>query len=364
MHPLFTPFDLGLLRLPNRIVIPPMCQYSASDGKAGDWHRFHWGNLGVSGAGLFIVEATAVLPEGRISSVDLGLWSDAQEEAMAEVLGSSASFVSVPFGIQLAHAGRKASTRVPWVGGGRLPLPEGGWVPTAPSPLPYAAQDEAPEALDAAGIRRVVEAFAASARRARRLGFPLVELHAAHGYLLHQFLSPLANRRRDAYGGSLENRMRLTLEVFEAMRAVLPDRVLGVRISATDWVEGGWDLEQSVELARVLQGMGCEFIDVSGGGLSPLQRLDPAPGYQVPYAARIKAETGLPTMAVGLITEPGHAGNILERGEADLVAVGRGHLFDPRWAWRAARELGGRVEAPPQFWRALPQGCPSLFRGQ
>ncbi|WP_005037690.1 NADH:flavin oxidoreductase/NADH oxidase [Holophaga foetida] len=362
MDPLFTPFALGCLTLPNRIVIPPMCQYSATDGRAGDWHRMHWGSLGVSGAGLLIVEATAVLPEGRISPQDIGLWSEDTEDAMRDVLDSIRSFSRVPLGIQLAHAGRKASCRSPWMGGGQANAVEGGWRPVAPSALPFAEEDCEPSVLDAQGIRRVVEAFAQSALRARRLGFQAIELHAAHGYLLHQFLSPLSNHRSDAYGGSLENRMRLTLEVFEAMRELLPDRALGVRISATDWVEGGWDLEQSVVLAKALKARGCDYIHVSGGGLSPLQKIPLGPGYQVSLAARIKAEAGLPTIAVGLVTEPQQAAAIVATGEADLVAVGRAMLYDPRWPWHAAAALGEQVDAPPQYWRSQPHGLKNLFK--
>lgn len=362
MDPLFTPFKLGSMVLPNRIVIPPMCQYSARDGKAGEWHRMHWGSLGVSGAGLLIVEATAVLPEGRISPLDLGLWSDDTEGAMGEVLEGIGGYIQVPLGIQLAHAGRKASCRPPWIGGGQTPLAEGGWRPLAPSPLPFSEGDCEPEVLDEAGIRRVTAAFVEASVRARRLGFQAIELHAAHGYLLHQFLSPLSNQRTDRYGGSLENRMRLVLQVFEAMRQVLPDRALGVRISATDWVEGGWDLEQSIALAAALKAKGCDYIHVSGGGLSPLQKFSLGPGYQVSLAAQIKAEVGMPTIAVGLITEPQQAAAIVATAEADLVAVGRGFLYDPRWAWHAAAALGEQVLAPPPYWRSRPHGVPDIFK--
>jgi len=272
------------------------------------------------------------------------------------------SFLQIPLGIQLGHAGRKASCRVPWLGGGQLPEGEGGWRPVAPSPLSFNGGDQEPASPDGEGIRRVIEAFTQAALRAKRLGFEVVEMHAAHGYLLHQFLSPLANIRTDAYGGSLENRMRLPLEVFEALRGALPDQVLGVRISATDWVEGGWDLEQSLAFASALKARGCDYIHVSSGGLSPLQKIHLGPGYQVPFAARIKAETGLPTIAVGLITEPQQAASIIATGEADMVAVGRGMLYDPRWGWHAAAALGETIEAPPQYWRCQPRELKDLFR--
>lgn len=362
MDPLFTPFALGSHTLANRIVIPPMCQYSAKDGKAGDWHRMHWGSLGVSGAGLLLVEATSVLPEGRISPEDLGLWSDETEEALRRVLESIRPFIQVPMGIQLAHAGRKASCWAPWKEAGQISAAEGGWRPVAPSALPFAEGDCEPSVLDGQGIRQVIEAFTQAALRARRLDFKVVELHAAHGYLLHEFLSPLSNQRTDAYGGSLENRMRLVLETFESMRGVLPDQALGVRISAMDWVEGGWDLEQSVLLAKALKTRGCDYIHVSGGGLSPHQKIRLGPGYQVGLAARIKAETGLPTISVGLITEPQQAAAIVATGEADLVAVGRAMLYDPRWPWHAAAALESQVDAPPQYWRSQPQGVKDLFR--
>ena len=271
---LFSPIDIGPLHLPNRIVVAPMCQYSSSDGAACDWHSQHWANLALSGAGLVIVEATAVEPRGRISWADLGLWDDATEAAFAQSLATVRRWSPARMGVQLAHAGRKASTLKPWEAGGGV-IPAGdprGWTTRAPSAIPFRESDPAPEAMDADGIADIVRAFADSAQRAVRLGLDLIELHAAHGYLLHQFLSPLSNRRTDVYGGSLENRMRLVLQVFDAIKAVLPaSMAFGIRISATDWVEGGWDLAQSIELAKALDARGCHYIPVSSGGLHPAQ---------------------------------------------------------------------------------------------
>jgi 2,4-dienoyl-CoA reductase-like NADH-dependent reductase (Old Yellow Enzyme family) len=363
MSILFSPYRLGNLSLDNRIVIAPMCQHSAVNGEAGEWHLIHLGGLALSGAGLLIVEATAVEPVGRISPADLGLWSDATEAALGGVLGAVRRHSGMPVAIQLAHAGRKASTRVPWEGGGQLAPGDGGWRTVAPSPLPFAAGYGPPAALEAAGLARIREAFAAAARRAGRLGVDAVEVHAAHGYLLHQFLSPLANQREDAYGGSLENRLRYPLEVFDAVRAAFPaDRPVGIRISASDWVEGGWDIGQSVAFARQLARRGCAYLHVSSGGLSPLQQIPAEPGFQVPFAQRIRHETALPTIAVGLITEPEQAESIVASGQADLVALARAMLYDPRWPWHAAAQLGAWVEAPPQYWRCQPQGQPGLFR--
>ncbi|WP_407702868.1 NADH:flavin oxidoreductase/NADH oxidase [Thiobacillus sedimenti] len=360
---LFSPVSLGTLTLRNRIVISPMCQYSADAGRATDWHLIHLGHLALSGAGLMFIEATAVAPEGRISPDDLGLWSDDTEAALAQVLESVRRHASTPIAIQLAHAGRKASTAAPWAGGQQLAPDQGGWQTLAPSALPFDATELPPLALDEAGLARIRDAFVDAARRAHRLGLDAIELHAAHGYLLHQFLSPLSNRRDDRYGGTLENRMRFPLEVFDAVRAVLPAGFpLGVRISATDWVDGGWDLEQSVAFARELQRRGCAFIDVSSGGLSPLQQIAVGPGYQVPFAERIRHEAGMPTITVGLITEAAQAEAIVAGGQADLVALARGMLYDPRWPWHAAAELGAQVEAPKQYWRSQPRPFAKLFR--
>lgn len=362
MSALFSPLSLGQLALRNRIVIAPMCQYSAVHGEATDWHLIHLGHLALSGAGLLIIEATGVEPEGRISPADLGLWSDATEAALARTLKSVRAYSDMPIAIQLAHAGRKASTGVPWEGGGQLAPEHGGWCTVAPSPLPFTDGDAPPEALDASGLARIREAFADAARRAASLAIDAIEVHAAHGYLLHQFLSPLANTRGDAYGGDLENRMRYPLEVFDAVRAAFPaDKPVGIRISASDWVEGGWDVEQSTAFAKELKRRGCAFIHVSSGGLSPRQAIPVAPGYQVDFARRIREATGLVTIAVGLITEPEQAEAIVASGQADLVALARGMLFDPRWPWHAAASLGARVTAPPQYWRSAPHGLAGLF---
>lgn len=363
MSLLFSPISLGKLSLENRIVISPMCQYSAEDGAASDWHRIHLGHLALSGAGLLIIEATAVEPEGRISPADLGLWSDETERALGGVLDATRKYSSMPIAIQLAHAGRKASTHVPWEGGKSIPSHAGGWRTFAPSALPFTDGDETPIALDAAGLQRIRDGFAAAARRADRLGIDAIELHAAHGYLLHEFLSPLSNRREDAYGGSLDKRMRFPLEVFDAIRANFdPARPVGIRVSATDWVDGGWDIEQTAVFAKELEKRGCAFIDVSSGGLSPLQKIPLKPGYQVPFAERLRRETGMPTITVGLITEAGHAEEIIASGQADMVALARGMLYDPRWPWHAAAQLGAQVDAPPQYWRSQPREVKDLFR--
>ena len=363
MSTLFSPIALGRRMLDNRIVVAPMCQYSADEGRATDWHLIHLGHLALSGAGLMFIEATAVAPEGRISPDDLGLWSDETEAALARVLQSVRTYSSIPIAIQLGHAGRKASTAVPWAGGQHLAPNRGGWQTLAPSALPFAADDTPPRALDEAELQRIRNDFASAAQRAQRLGLDAIELHAAHGYLLHQFLSPLSNVRDDRYGGTLENRMRFPLEVFDAVRAAVPaDTPVGLRLSATDWMDGGWDLEQSVIFARELQQRGCAFIDVSSGGLSPLQQIPVAPGYQVPFAERIRQETGLPTIAVGLITEPEQADAIVSTGQSDLVALARGMLYDPRWPWHAAAKLGAQADAPKQYWRSQPQAFKNLFK--
>ncbi len=362
---LFSPVTLGPLTLSNRIVIAPMCQYSAEDGRASDWHAQHLGNLAQSGAGLLILEATAVEPRGRISHADLGLWDDGTEAALAQVLASVRRWSPMPLGIQLGHAGRKASTARPWDGGRQLPADDArGWPTVAPSPLPFHANDPAPQALDEAGIAEVVAAFAASAVRAERLGFELIEIHAAHGYLLHQFLSPLSNRRTDGYGGSLPNRLRLLVEVFDAVREAVSDKVsVGVRISANDWVEGGWDVVQSEALAQVLDARGCNFLHVSSGGLDERQKISVGPGYQVPFAAAIKAKKlRMPVIAVGLITEPEQAESILRHNQADAIALARGILYDPRWPWHAAAALGDSVVPAPQYLRCEPREARNVFR--
>ena len=364
MSRLFSPLDLGPLSLANRIVIAPMCQYSSEDGRATDWHAFHWPNLAQSGAGLAIIEATAVEPRGRISWADLGLWDDTTEAAFARALAATRRYSSMPIGVQLAHAGRKASTHRPWDDHGAQIAPDAphGWQTVSASALAYSEGQHPPLALDQAGIDAIVAAFADSARRAVRLGLDLIEIHAAHGYLLHQFLSPLSNRREDAYGGSQENRMRLVLQVFDAIKAVVPDTmVVGIRISATDWMEGGWDLAQSTALAKALDARGCHFIHVSSGGLHPAQKITLEPGYQVPFAAAIKQQVAMPVIAVGLITEPQQAEDILLQDRADAIGLARGILYDPRWPWHAAAPLGARIAVAPQYLRSAPREYAASF---
>ena len=364
MSRLFEPLALGALNLPNRIVIPPMCQYSAEEGSAQDWHLIHLGQLAISGAGLLIVEATAVSAESRITPGDLGLYSDANEAALARVVGAVRKLSEIPLAIQLAHAGRKASSRRPWEGGQQIPLAGEGWVAYAPSALAHLPGEEPPVALDRAGLDKVREDFVATARRADRLGFDGIELHGAHGYLLHEFLSPISNRREDEYGGSFENRIRFPLEVFDAVRAaVSPHKPVWLRLSGTDWVEGGWDIEQACAFARELEKHGAAATHVSSGGVSPQQKITLAPGYQVALARAIKQATNTPVIAVGLITEPEEAEEIIAAGDADAVAVGRAALYDPRWPWHAAAKLGAEVTAPPQYWRSQPRQFKALFKG-
>jgi 2,4-dienoyl-CoA reductase-like NADH-dependent reductase (Old Yellow Enzyme family) len=354
---LFTPYKLRKLELANRIVVSPMCQYSAVDGCATDWHLLHWGQLLQSSAGMFTIEATAVSAIGRITYGCLGLYDDACEKALGERLAIARKQAPpMPVAIQLAHAGRKGSSQVPWEGGQLIPVTHGGWTPVAPSAIPQLEHEAPPSALDATGIARVRREFVATAKRAARLGLDALELHCAHGYLLHEFLSPLSNRRDDAYGGSLENRMRFPLEVFAAVRDAWPqDKPIGVRISATDWVDGGWTIEDSIALARRLQAAGCDWVDTSSGGISPAQKIPLGPGYQVPLAREIRRATGIATMTVGLITEARQAEAIVASGDADLVAMARAMLWDPRWPWHAAATLGAEVRAPEQYWRAPPR---------
>jgi 2,4-dienoyl-CoA reductase-like NADH-dependent reductase (Old Yellow Enzyme family) len=363
MSRLFEPFRIGELALANRIVIAPMCQYSASEGSAGDWHLIHLGQLALSGAAMLIVEATAVSAEGRITAGDLGLYSDANEAALARVLGAVRAQSPIRLGMQLAHAGRKASSRAPWDGGAQVPLGQpGSWPAVAPSAVPHAPGEQAPLALDDAGLQKVRDDFARAATRAARLGLDGLEIHAAHGYLLHQFLSPIANHRSDAYGGSLDNRMRFPLEIFDVVRAAFPaGKPVWARISATDWVPGGWDIDGTVALSQALKARGCAAIHVSSGGVSPQQKIAIGPGYQVPFAQRVKAEVGLPTIAVGLITEPEQAEAIVASGEADAVSLARAMLYDPRWPWHAAARLGAQVVAPKQYWRSQPREYKDLF---
>jgi len=352
---LFTALRLGPLELPNRIVVAPMCQYSADDGCANPvWHRQHWAQFALSGAGLVVVEATGVERIGRITHTCLGLYSDACEAAMAREL-SAVKRLAVPgtrFGIQLAHAGRKASAQRPWEGGKPLGPTEDPWPTVAPSAIPFDAGWHTPTALDDAGIVRVREAFVAAARRAVDIGFDEVELHMAHGYLLHEFLSPLSNRRTDRYGGSLENRLRFPLEVARAVRAVVPAHMaLGARITGTDWVEGGWTVEDAIVLAKELKAVGADFVCVSSGGVHGGIRVPVEPGYQVPLAARVRHGSGIATRAVGLIADAEQAERIVASGQADQVALARALLDNPRWVWHAADRLGAKIAYPPQYAR-------------
>ncbi len=364
MPHLFDPLRIGELELENRIIIAPMCQYSADNGSATDWHLIHLGSLSLSGAGMLITEATAVSPEGRISPEDLGLYSDANEAALARVLSAIRKHSPIPVASQLAHAGRKGSSEPPWAGGNQIPPDKPrGYTTVAPSPIPHSEDEHAPHALDDAGLQRVRDDFAKATERAARLGFDGIEIHMAHGYLLHQFLSPLSNQRKDAYGGSLENRMRFPLEIYDIVRKAFPaNRPVWARISATDWVDGGWDIEGSIALANALKAKGTPAIHVSSGGLSPHQKIALGVGYQVPFAEQIKSATSLTTIAVGLITEPQQADEIISSGKADAIALARAMLYDPRWPWHAAAQLGAQATAPPQYWRCQPHEFKDLFK--
>ncbi|MGD9905131.1 MAG: NADH:flavin oxidoreductase/NADH oxidase [Vicinamibacterales bacterium] len=359
MSRLFSPLPLRGVTLRNRVGVSPMCQYSSRDGFADDWHLVHLGQFAVGGAGLVMTEATAVVPEGRISPHDLGLWDDAHVESLQRIARFVAAQGAVP-GMQLAHAGRKASTKRPWEGHGAVAPEDGGWTDVmAPSAVAFSDTYPQPHALSLDGIARVVAAFRAAARRAVAAGFRLLEIHAAHGYLLHQFLSPLSNRRDDAYGGALANRARLCLEVVAAIRAQVPDGLpLSVRISATDWVDGGWTVEESIALARWLAAAGVDLVDVSSGGLSSAQRIAIGPGYQVPFARQVRDGAGVATAAVGLITEPAQAEAIVTGGDADLVLLAREFLRQPHWPLLAAHTLGADVAWPAQYERAHPGGAP------
>jgi 2,4-dienoyl-CoA reductase-like NADH-dependent reductase (Old Yellow Enzyme family) len=361
---LFKPIRVRNLDLTNRIVIAPMCQYSAENGLMNDWHLMHLGQLANSGAALVTIEATAVLPEARITWADVGLYNDETEAAMRRTLEGVRKWSNVPIAIQLNHAGRKASTDTPWVGGAQLaPDDAHGWQTEAPSAVAFLDDYVPPTALDREGLARIRDAFAAAAVRAARLDIDVVQLHGAHGYLLHQFLSPISNQRTDEYGGSLENRMRFPLEVFDAVRAAFPaDRPVTMRVSATDWVEGGWDLEQTVVFARALEDHGCDAIHVSTGGLDAAQKIPVGPSYQVPFARAVKAAVKMPVVAVGLITEAEQAEAIVATGDADMIALARTVLFDPRWPWHAAAQLGGQIHHPPkQYLRSQPTRFRHLF---
>jgi len=361
---LFTPLRIRNLEIENRIVIAPMCQYSAEEGCMTDWHTLHLGQLALSGAGLLTIEAASVSPEGRITYADVGLYDDKTEEAMGRVLATIRKWSDIPVGIQLAHAGRKASTYKPWEKSGQIPPDQqGGWQTLAPSAVPYTEGYTIPTALDSKGLAEIRDQFASAAKRAARLGIDLIQIHAAHGYLLHQFLSPLSNKRTDEYGGSLENRARFPLEIFDAVREVFPsDKPISVRISATDWVEGGFNLEEAVAFSKMLEARGVDVIHVSSGGLHPDQKIEVYPGYQVPLARAVKAAVNIPVVAVGLITDPEHAESIVASGDADVIGIARGALYNPRWPWHAAAELGAQVRAPDQYLRCQPHTLKDLFK--
>jgi len=356
MPHLFDSFTIRDLEFSNRMFVSPMCEYSSVDGYANDWHLVHLGSRAVGGAGLVLTEATAVLPEGRISPQDLGIWKDEHVDPLKRIVSFIHEQGSVA-GMQLAHAGRKASTQRPWEGDGVVPETEGGWQNVmAPSAIHFADNYPAPQALTVDGIRQVVRAFADAARRACDAGFRVIEIHAAHGYLIHEFLSPLSNHRDDTYGGSFENRTRLIREIVAAVRSSWPKGApLFVRISATDWVEGGWDLKQSIELARSLKQLGVDLIDCSSGGTVPHAKIPAGPGYQTPFAQRIRHEAEILTGAVGMITSPVQAEQIIGTGQADAILIAREFLRDPYWPLRAATELGQSISWPVQYLRAAPR---------
>lgn len=359
MPHLFEALSLRRVRLSNRIIVSPMCEYSSVDGFANEWHFVHLGSRAVGGAAVVFTEATAVTPEGRISPDDLGIWSDRHAEAIAPIVrfvhGQRACA-----GMQLAHAGRKGSTLAPWKGHGAVAPEDGGWQPVGPGDEPFAAGFPVPRALGTEEIPQIVGAFRDAARRARAAGMDVVEIHAAHGYLIHEFLSPMSNHRTDAYGGTFENRIRLCLEVVDAVRSVWPESLpVFIRISATDWVEGGWDIEQSVELCRRLRGRGVDLVDCSSGGNVANAHIPLGSGYQTPFAERIRRDAGIATGTVGLITSPAQADHVVRTGQADCVLLARELLRDPYWPLRAARELGHSVPWPSQYLRAAPPGTPA-----
>ena len=362
---LFSEFTLnspsGPLTLANRTVVAPMCQYSAHEGQASDWHLMHWGNLLNSGAGMFIIEATGVTPTGRITPFCLGLWDDATAAALDDKLNRARRLAPhMPVCIQLAHSGRKGSSAAPWQGGQLLDAAHGGWAIQGPSALAQLPQEPPPSALSVADMVAIKTAFVKAAERAAAMGIDAIELHSAHGYLLHQFLSPIANQRSDAYGGNFDGRTRFPMEVFQAVRAVFKG-ALGMRISATDWVDGGWTPEETADFSLQLQQAGADFVHISSGGVSPQQKIVLGPDYQVPFAKLVKQKTKLPTMTVGLITTPQQAEDIVARGDADLVAMARAFLYKPRWAWEAAAALNGHVQASPQYWRCMPREAQTIF---
>ena len=356
---LFTPFAIGHMTLTNRVTIAPMCQYSAVDGSMTDWHLMHLGMLAISGASMLLIEATGVTPEGRITRHCTGLYSDDNERAMKRVIDYCRSISPIRIGVQIGHAGRKASAHRPWEGRSFLEQGEGAWETVAPSPIPLAAGWPAPRELTRTGMDGVTQAFVAAAQRAAHAGVDFLEVHSTHGYLLCEFLSPLSNARTDEYGGSLENRMRFPLEVFCAVRAAFPpDKPIGAKISGTDFAAGGWMPEDAVAYARALREAGCDYVTVSGGGVVLDAKVPVAPGYQVPYAERVKKETGITTGAVGLITDPQQAEEIIATGKADFVSLARAMLFNPRWPQHAAIALGAETRYAPQYARAAPTAWP------
>ncbi|CAK7193525.1 NADPH dehydrogenase [Commensalibacter sp. Nvir] len=365
---LFEPWSIENLRLENKIVIPPMCQYSAEHGKMTDWHRIHIGSMLKSGAGLFIVEATAVSPEGRITPYCVGLWNDETQEAMQKMLHSVRKYSSMPIAIQLAHAGRKASTYEPWKAKEQAeraipPSDPLSWQTIAPSALPYEPEDPIPQAMSSDALERIKRAFVDSALRSEALGFQGIELHMAHGYLFHEFLSPLTNKRDDQYGGSLENRMRFPLEVYQAVKEKISNTIpLWVRISATDWTENGWNLEDSIVFCKALKKHGCPLIHVSTGGLSPQQKIPAGPGFQVYFSQEIRKHASIPTIAVGLIDQAKQAETILACQQADAVAIGRAILANPHWPWIAAEQLNRKIHTAPQYWRGKTNPKADIFK--
>lgn len=361
---LFEPIQFGNLELSNRVIIAPMCQYSADNGLPTYWHAQQWGTYALSGAGMVIIEATAIQENGRISYLDLGLWNDIQRDQIKSLLMQVKQYSPVPFAIQLAHAGRKASTDLPWRERGQFsPSHVNGWQTVSASSLPFNAQEDiAPTELSVKEIHQIQLDFAAAAKRAVDAGFDLIEIHAAHGYLLHQFLSPLSNERNDEYGGSFENRIRMTLETFQVIKQAVPKEYpIGVRISATDWVDGGWDIESSIGLAKALEVLGAAYIHVSSGGLHSAQKIEIKSGYQVPFAQAVKQAVSIPVIAVGLITEASNAEEILQLEQADAIAIARAQLYDPRWTWHAAAALGATIQIAPQYLRCQPHGLKQIF---
>jgi 2,4-dienoyl-CoA reductase-like NADH-dependent reductase (Old Yellow Enzyme family) len=356
---LFTPLAIGRMELANRITIAPMCEYSAHEGSMTDWHIQHLGNLSLSGAAMIVIEATGVMPEGRITRWCTGLYSDENERAMKRVVDFVRTISPIRIGLQLNHAGRKASAHRPWEGRGPLGPDEGAWTTVAPSAIALASDWPTPEALDREAMRSLIAAYASSARRAARVGVDFLETHSTHGYLLSEFLSPLSNRRDDKYGGSLENRMRFPLEVFSALREAWPaEKPIGAKISGTDFAPGGWTVEDAVVYARELKRRGCDYVTVSGGGVVLDAKVPIGPGYQVPYAERVRRDTGITTGSVGLISSPEHAEEIVSSGKTDFVSLARGVLFDPRWPWHAALALGADIKYPPQYERCHPKAWP------